>query len=91
MPHLCDTVRAAAGDSRAWSVAEVVGQVKRSDLEEAVKSACGEGEAVLEKIELRHLQAVSERKAQERAKERREVLADNGMYILASLSLKVKV
>ncbi|KAL1839347.1 hypothetical protein VTJ49DRAFT_1615 [Mycothermus thermophilus] len=64
MPHLCDAVR-DAGEDRAWSVAEVVGQVSATSLEEYVKSVCGEGQAVVERVELKHLPAVSERKAAE--------------------------
>ncbi|KAL2269702.1 hypothetical protein VTJ83DRAFT_1886 [Remersonia thermophila] len=87
MPHLCDAVR-AAGEDRAWSVAEVVGQVSAASLEEHVNSACGEGQAVVERVQLKHLPAVSERKAAEAGAEgergRKEVLADND-YELSKL------
>ncbi len=84
-PNLCHAVRglggadsegAGGGGGHVWSVAEVVGQVSGRPLREFVEGACRrEGvEAVVERVELRHLPAVGSGE-----EGRGEVVGDNGM------------
>ncbi|KAK0636289.1 BIG/ATPase V1 complex, subunit S1 [Bombardia bombarda] len=77
MPSLCRAVASEATRGR-FSVAEVIGQVSSGPLKEYVQEACakkGKTAVTVDKVELRHLPAVSVR--EEDAAERRMVLAQN--------------
>lgn len=71
MPNLCR----AAEEQNSWAVAEVIGQITDAPLREQIQKSCG-GDVSVEKIELQHLPAVSDREGSE--KERGVVLSDNG-------------
>ncbi|KAL2129372.1 hypothetical protein VTI74DRAFT_7890 [Chaetomium olivicolor] len=79
MPNLCAVQQQPGSDGNrkttGWAVAEVVGQVSGRPIEAYVKQVCGEKgrEARIERVELRHLPAVSEKGSAGRE----EVLGDN--------------
>lgn len=81
MPHLGRAVLQATADkskNRVFAVAEVIGQVSGRPLAEYIAGACRERkgvEAVVERVELRHLPPPA---AGERRERREEVVEDNG-------------
>ncbi|KAG7289097.1 hypothetical protein NEMBOFW57_005460 [Staphylotrichum longicolle] len=78
MPNLCRAVHDGPkdGGGGVWAVAEVIGQVSGKPIGEYVREACARKgvEASVERVELRHLPAVSEHEAE---KGRRGPLGDN--------------
>ncbi|KAH6626455.1 BIG/ATPase V1 complex, subunit S1 [Chaetomium sp. MPI-SDFR-AT-0129] len=70
MPNLCR----AAEEQNSWAVAEVIGQITDAPLREQIEKSCG-GDVLVERVELRHLPAASDREGAE--KERGVVLSDN--------------
>lgn len=88
MPNLCRAVHDApkdggGGGGGVWAVAEVIGQVSGKPIGEYVREACAHKgvEASVERVELRHLPAVSEHEAD---KGRRGALGDNGTFLFSS-------
>lgn len=81
MPSLCGAVQREG--VTAFSVAEVIGQVSGGPLEEHIQRACadktGGKKAHVDRVELRRLPAASVREG----RERREVLEDNGMFLMS--------
>lgn len=82
MPNLCRAVEDLADEKKnVWAVAEVIGQFSGTSLADHISSACAGEEVSVERVELQHLPAVSEKGAEGR---RGVVLGDNGMLLRCS-------
>lgn len=84
LPNLCRALEQRRDHGTSWSVAEVIGQVSGRPLAEYVVEVCAaQGvEAQVDRVELKHLPAVSD--VEGREGERGALLGDNGMLILTA-------